>query len=499
MINFAGKENFVWWTGVVEDVDDPEKLGRVRVRIIGLHESNIVTDELPWASPIMPLNSASAGGIGTSPTGVVVGSWCMGFFRDGEYAQDPIIWGTVPGKIASVDGNKRSGRGQEVPGALKQQTAAESSGAPTQNDGTASYGTGATDASPEQLSSAASTELVDFLKQEEGYSAKAFWDHKQYSIGYGTKASSPNEVIDEAEATRRLEQNIARFRSQVVSRKNKWGYDWNDRQVDALTSFAYNLGPGALDTLTANGTRDNATISNKILLYNKASGKVLPGLSRRRQKEQAMFNAGGANSAPNAALSPENVADQTIQREQGAQQQTVQPSTTEAVSSGAPSGGSGGGGTALTSDLPQEATQQESDKTEIVENKSQVTENDSFSEPASPAAPTYPYNTATYTRSGHLIEYDDTPGAERIHTYHRSGSFEEYHPNGDKVNRTVGANYDIVHGDKNIHVKGNLNIVVDGYWQVVVGQTAVIGAGSTIDTKSGGNTTIKAPKVDLNP
>lgn len=81
MINFAGKENFVWWTGVVEDVDDPEKLGRVRVRIIGLHESNLVTEDLPWASPIMPLNSASAGGIGTSPTGVIVGSWCLGFLE----------------------------------------------------------------------------------------------------------------------------------------------------------------------------------------------------------------------------------------------------------------------------------------------------------------------------------------------------------------------------------------------------------------------------------
>ena len=501
MLNFAGKDNFVWWTGVVEDVNDPEKLGRVRIRIIGYHEEFVQTEELPWASPIMPMNSASAGGIGISPTGVIEGSWCLGFFRDGEYAQDPIIWGTVPGKQVSPDGN-RSGRGSQVPGALKVLSGASSPD--SVSEGTAGYAQGDTTATPEQLSNAGSAELTDFLKQQEGFSAKSFWDHKQESIGYGTKANFKGEVIDEAEATRRLEVNIAKFRAGVIARKNKYGYDWNDRQVDALTSFAYNLGPGSIDTLTANGTRDNATIANKMLQYNKASGKVLPGLARRRQQEVAMFNSGGTDgNVPPAALSPETSTDQLVQRETASERNRTSTTTTsQAASSGSSrsgTSGSTGQSRAQLSDLPQHSTQQELDTTEPVENKTPVTSNDLFGEPESPAAPQYPYNTATYSRSGHLIEMDDTPGAERLHTYHRSGSFEEYHPNGDIVERTIGSNFDIVHGDKNIHVKGNLNIVVDGYWQVVVGGTALIGAGSTIDTKSGGNTTIKAPKIDLNP
>lgn len=96
MYNSSG---MVWWQGVVQDVNDPEQIGRVRVRIFGYHISDIQKlpiENLPWVSPIMPISSASIGGLGQSPTGVVVGSWVVGFFRDGENAQDPIIFGTIP-------------------------------------------------------------------------------------------------------------------------------------------------------------------------------------------------------------------------------------------------------------------------------------------------------------------------------------------------------------------------------------------------------------------
>ena len=95
--------NFVWWQGVVEDRGDPLKLGRVRVRILGYHTDNkqknigIPTDELPWATPSQPINSAAINGIGISPTGPVEGTWVFGFFRDGDNAQEPVITGTFGG------------------------------------------------------------------------------------------------------------------------------------------------------------------------------------------------------------------------------------------------------------------------------------------------------------------------------------------------------------------------------------------------------------------
>lgn len=93
--------NFTWWFGVVEKRDDPEKLGRVRVRVLGYHSpevSDIAADKLLWAYPIQPIVSSAMNGIGLSPTGIVEGTWVMGFFRDGVTAQDAVIMGTVGGK-----------------------------------------------------------------------------------------------------------------------------------------------------------------------------------------------------------------------------------------------------------------------------------------------------------------------------------------------------------------------------------------------------------------
>ena len=91
--------NFIWFTGVVEDVNDPEEMGRYRVRCFGYHSDNrgdIPTEDLPWASVMMPVTSASTSGIGHSATGLVQGSWVIGFFRDGSNVQDPVIMGSIP-------------------------------------------------------------------------------------------------------------------------------------------------------------------------------------------------------------------------------------------------------------------------------------------------------------------------------------------------------------------------------------------------------------------
>jgi len=91
---------FVWWLGVAEDRMDPKKLGRIRVRILGYHTDDktlIPTELLHWAYPVEPIVSGAMNGIGVSPTGILEGSWCVGFFRDGHNAQDPIILGTIGG------------------------------------------------------------------------------------------------------------------------------------------------------------------------------------------------------------------------------------------------------------------------------------------------------------------------------------------------------------------------------------------------------------------
>lgn len=100
VVDYIGKKEFVWWQGVVEDVLDPMKAGRVRVRVVGFHnpsKEELATADLPWALPIMPVTSASTTGIGHSTTGLVPGTVVIGFFRDGQLAQQPIIFGSIPG------------------------------------------------------------------------------------------------------------------------------------------------------------------------------------------------------------------------------------------------------------------------------------------------------------------------------------------------------------------------------------------------------------------
>ena len=97
---YLGKDGFVWFHGVVEDIKDPLLLGRCRVRVFGYHspdKQDILTEELPWAHPIQPLTDAAISGIGNSPTGLLRGSHVIGFFRDGAEAQQPVIFGSIGG------------------------------------------------------------------------------------------------------------------------------------------------------------------------------------------------------------------------------------------------------------------------------------------------------------------------------------------------------------------------------------------------------------------
>ena len=96
-----GEEGFRWFLGVVEDRDDPEKRGRVRVRVHGLHDSSeavVPKATLPWAPVMLPATSSSQKQVGVSATGLQVGSTVFGFFVDGSETTMPIVMGSLPGK-----------------------------------------------------------------------------------------------------------------------------------------------------------------------------------------------------------------------------------------------------------------------------------------------------------------------------------------------------------------------------------------------------------------
>ena len=97
---FMGQDGFSWFVGVVEDRADPEFASRVRVRCLGYHtanKQNIPTEDLPWASVMMPVTAGANSGIGVSPHFLLEGTWVVGFFRD-PAKQEPVIIGALPGK-----------------------------------------------------------------------------------------------------------------------------------------------------------------------------------------------------------------------------------------------------------------------------------------------------------------------------------------------------------------------------------------------------------------
>ena len=101
MKNFLGQDGFIWFFGVVEDRNDPQKTGRVRIRCLGYHTEDKIqlpTADLPWSMPLLPITSSGISGIGQTPLGLVEGSWVFGFFRDADNLQEPIVVGSLPGR-----------------------------------------------------------------------------------------------------------------------------------------------------------------------------------------------------------------------------------------------------------------------------------------------------------------------------------------------------------------------------------------------------------------
>lgn len=115
------------------------------------------------------------------------------------------------------------------------------------------------------------------------------------TIGYGHtgtvdgKAICEGMKITEAKATELLKQDMTKFENAVLT-CSALTFKPNENQFSALVSFAFNCGAGNLKTLVKG--RSAAVVAEKLLLYNKANGKVLNGLTRRRKAERELFLKG---------------------------------------------------------------------------------------------------------------------------------------------------------------------------------------------------------------
>lgn len=263
---------FTWFTGVVEDRFDPEEMNRVKVRCFGYHTENttlIHTDDLPWATVMMPTTASGTSGIGDTPHGLMEGSWVVGFFRDGPSAQDPIIMGSIASK----------------------------------NNSTYSKNIGFT---------ATHYPRADYINESD--------------INYAGRDS-----------------------------KYKVSDAYQDRELGLTNPTVATASPAKITTVSA----DKADS-----YYEDKPWGIMPPLGDDRTDGEH--------------------------------------------------------------------------------------------------APDYPYNKVNQSEGGHITEVDDTPGYERTHRMHSSGTYEEIYTNGTRSVKVIGEDYEVVFSNKNIHIKGNCNMTVDG-------------------------------------
>lgn len=150
-----------------------------------------------------------------------------------------------------------------------------------------------------------SQEGIELIKKFEGFKPVVYLDSvgiptAAYGHTAGLTIGMVGKPVSKAQAEQWLKEDLVKFEKKV----NKYDsiYHWSQDEVNSLVSFAYNI--GSIDGLTAKGTRSKKEIADAMLNYNKAGGRVLNGLTRRREAERELFLGKTHKSTPATSIRP---------------------------------------------------------------------------------------------------------------------------------------------------------------------------------------------------
>lgn len=494
------------YTGVVEDVLDPLKLGRVRVRVFGLHSDDrslIPTTSLPWASVATPANSASMSGIGITPTGLLPGSWVVLFFSDPDN-QYPVVFASLPGIPA--DTVNQTVAYEETSLTQPEEAAA----VPKQNPDNPVTKGEVDKAVDIQLTglrratdfSSVSDDCINLIKGEETFQARAYKDFDgKYLIGYGAqkidgKFVVEGQVITEAQAAAALKQYVNEISLPEVKKAVKVLI--TQSMLDALVDLNYNMGGPTFRKTSIlsdlNAEKYLQAASNFSQYTADATGVTRGGLIRRRKAEAALFLKDGVPTQ-SGELEKQEKTNDAVNYENG---KIVSINTNKVLASRGFTDPSGIYPLYRNEpDTNRLARHENIDKT-IVYRKEASRETGvpiaisgkTWNQSPIPYNAVYPHNSVYGTKSGHIMEFDDTPNSRRIHLYHAAGTFTEIDDNGTQVNRIVGDGYEIIDRNGYVYVKGTNHVTVDGSKSLRVGGTMSIEVMGDTTINARGNATL---------
>ena len=546
MKNFMGKDGFQWFIGVVEDRMDPKKLGRLRVRCLGYHTEDLgklPTSDLPWAHPMNPITSATVSGVGQSPLGCVEGSWVVGFFTDGAAAQMPCIIGTLPGVPASLPVKAEKGTDGKYIGKGFQDYINAAYPREAQTTDVNRLAVNETTEVPDTEAVDGGNQVVEFTGGEQNTEQENLPGTVQYIAKNNRNSTSDTIKMAQFQADLQYQLEKKGFNSSSAKaeitkaaadiKKNYHKiYKLKDKVLNAreniLTGAANHIDTVVQKTVNAlSGEADIGTLLKDSILVN-ADGKlytpgnlkdILPAnlnvdaIAAGIQKIKAfdIKNLSVKSLDSFASMLPIKIPGNLIKGDVVAGALKFFKSPMKKITNN-PHLSSVIDTATLTKSIGSaqidgifEGLTGSSGASSIIGNLGSIPADLDFglsggawSEPPSPYAAVYPYNHVYESESGHIREYDDTAGAERIHERHKSGSSYEIGPDGTKVTRVKHDNYEIISNDDYLHVQGTRRQTVDEGVRIRCNANSTPGNSYNIEVGLGSNCNIEVNGGNIN-
>lgn len=506
-----------FFLGIVESRNDPLKLGRYQVRIFGVHSeslSDVPTASLPWAIPLT--DSAAISGLGGSAS-FVEGSLVFVFFMDGESKQQPIILGAAHGIPIGKNpfDTKFTGINDNIDTVVEpsKNTNKVTSSIETSNSSTILDSTGVpvTDSSGKSVK----TGTVDYrgsLKDALGKRESSNNYNADNQFGYmGKYQMGASMLVDLGYVKKGTKQSKAALADPA---------NWTGKDgITDSTSFKNNhkIQESVMDAeLSMNekrlkklGVIDESTTEQEKAGFLATSHLLGTGGARDMKKGVIKSDANGvtgntyynlgykAVSGKPTAIAPENTTIDNTARDS-----SVNSSVGKVEKNTSPQNNIFGFSDPIGR-FPRYLKEQDTNRLarnqnisgtiiphkEESEDKGVPIANSSstWDQSHTPYNATYPFNQVYESESGHVMEFDDSPNNERIHLYHRTGTFTEIDRNGTEVHKIIGDKYEIWERNGYVHIKGNVNITVEGDANVFVGNNCEFEVGGNFNARVGGD------------